>query len=60
MSWTYKDFEDYLQEVFHKTDGCCVLDDDLPDAFNDWLCNLDIEEWLEYGEKYAQTKIKEN
>ena len=47
----YKDFEDYLQwkhaEQYHG------LDDDMPDDYNSWLDNLDQEELIEYGNKFA-------
>lgn len=54
-----KDFEDFLITIF--TDSIKftendVLDDDFPDAFDNWLCNLDVGQWIEYGEKYGQFK----
>ena len=53
MSWKPKDFEDYLMEVCFKQNSA-VLDDDRPDFFDDWICNLEPHEWLEYGEKYKR------
>jgi len=50
----HRDFEDFLMDKFASTDGNCVLDDDMPDAFDDWICNLEVDEWLEYGEKYKE------
>ena len=44
-------FEDYLQEKH--ADQYVGLDDDMPDDFNDWLMNLDVDELLDYGEKYG-------
>ncbi len=51
----HKGFEDWLMDYYAMNDGRCVLDDDMPDAFNDWLCDLDIDEWLKLGDKYAET-----
>jgi hypothetical protein len=48
----YKDFEDFMQTM-HMEDNPMLLDDDLPDHFGEWLGGLDGEEWLEYGQKYA-------
>lgn len=54
-------FEDYLQDVcFSKNTH--VLDDDIPDYFNDWLGKLDNEELIEYGQMYGdsiKTAIKD-
>lgn len=48
----YKNFEDYMQEMFMQEEPC-LLDDDLPDAFDAWVCELDADSWLAYGDKYA-------
>ncbi len=47
-------FEDYLQDV-HATQAQC-LDDEMPDDFNNWLQELDCDEWIRYGELYAKDK----
>ena len=47
-------FEQFLQDRHIETEPA-VLDDDLPDAFNDWLTRLDVDEWLEYGQEYAKS-----
>ena len=45
--------EDYLKDVHaEQYEG---LDDDMPDAFNDWLTELDVDEWIEYAEKWMGT-----
>ena len=49
-----KSFEDYLQDIHAKQ--YIGIDDDMPDDFNDWLCDLDIEGWINYGEIYARNK----
>ncbi len=52
MTNTYKDFEDFLKdkhaEDYHGTD------DDMPDAFDDWMGNLDISEVMDYADEYAK------
>lgn len=51
----HKSFEDFLMDYYAMNDGRCVLDDDMPDAFNEWVCDLEIEEWFKLGDKYAET-----
>lgn len=31
-------------------------DDDIPDAFDAWLLNLDVDEWIMYGDMYGLTQ----
>jgi hypothetical protein len=45
-------FEEYLKDVY-PAEG--VLDDDLPDGFDNWLGELDAEEWLSHAEDWAKT-----
>lgn len=49
---TPKTFNDYLQEM-HAHDCPTVLDDDLSDSFDDWMCDLEQEKLIEYAEIYA-------
>ena len=49
----YKDFEDYLQEC-HIKENPHLLDDDIPDAFSDWLSDLDTDEWIRLGDSYKR------
>lgn len=51
----YKDFEDFMMWEFAK-ENPSVLDDYFPDSFDDWLCSLEPDNWIEYGQKYAITK----
>ena len=44
-------FEDFLGRM-HMEDEPMVLDDDLPDAFNNWLSNLGAELTIAYAEKW--------
>jgi len=36
--------EEKLQDYFGKNEGAMILDDDLPDAFDEWVSNLKISE----------------
>lgn len=53
----YKDFEDYLQEYFMRQNPH-LLDDDIPDAFADWLSDLDTDDWLRLGDLYGKAIIQ--
>lgn len=48
-----KTFEDYLQNThaqdYHGTK------DDMPDAYERWLCDLDVAEVVEYAEAWGRT-----
>ena len=44
-------FEDFLMEK-HGEDYRGT-DDNMPDAFNDWVDNLSIEEWFSLGDLYG-------
>lgn len=45
-------FEDYLREV-HAEDYI-GLDDDMSDAFEGWLESLQIDDLIDYGNKFAK------
>lgn len=47
-----KSFEDYL--IDKHAAQYCGLDDDMPDNFNDWLCDLDPDEFIAYAEDWKQ------
>ena len=52
-------FEDYLMEQYIEEES--PLKEQIPDGFNDWLVNLDVDYLIEYGQKYAdkqKSKIK--
>lgn len=46
-------FEDFLKEVHFKI-FIQVLDDDLVEDFDNWLENLDGEEYIKWGEFYGR------
>jgi len=54
----YIDFEDYLQEQ-HQVENPTILDDDLPDAYGDWIENLSSDEWIVYGNRFARIHSRE-
>lgn len=49
----YTNFEDFLMTKFME-DCPMVLDDDIPDAFGEWLENSDIQEIIEYADEYKK------
>ena len=49
----YSSFEDYLQEK-HMKDNPEILDDNLPDAFSDWIADLNLDDWLRLGDNYGK------
>lgn len=46
-------FEEFLQERFMEVEPQ-VLDDDLPDAFDSWLSQIDVDSWIMYGDMYRR------
>jgi len=52
-----KTFEDYLQDQFFEEEPQ-TLDDQFPDAFIGWLENLDIEEIIDYANKFFKEELK--
>jgi hypothetical protein len=51
----YKDFEDYLKE--QHSHWYLGLDDDMPDNYRDWLCDLSVDEWIDLGEGYYSSRV---
>ena len=45
-----KDFEEYEKCM---EDNPCILDDDFT---SDWICNLEVDEWIQFAEDYAKKK----
>lgn len=46
-------FEEYLAGIHTKLNPQ-ILDDELPDSFNDWLGDLDGEDFMKWAELYGQ------
>ena len=50
-------FEEYLQDKHAaQYQG---LDDEMPDNFNEWLCDLDTDEWSKYAERWCISILEE-
>ena len=49
-----KSFEDFLEEKH--AEQYQGLDDDMLDAYNDWLENIDIQEVIEFTDDYIKTQ----
>lgn len=45
-------FEQYLERDVWEAEG--VLDDDMEDAFNNWLSELDVQEVADFAEDYGK------
>jgi len=45
--------EKYLQTIH--ADQYTGLDDEMPDAFDNWLSELDVDDWIVLAEGYAQS-----
>lgn len=46
-------FEEFLQDMHMKAEPQ-VIKDDLPDAFDRWLSNLDGEEYIQFADLYGR------
>lgn len=49
------DFEIWLQKKFLSTDGLACTKDAFDTAFERWMDNLQIDEWLEHGQEYRES-----
>ena len=52
----FKSFEGFLHNKFGME--YVGLDDDYSDSFDDWLCDMDPDEWIALGDEYAETRGK--
>lgn len=46
-----KTFEDFLKE--QHAEEYMGTDDDMPEAFENWMANLDVQEVIEYAEAWG-------
>lgn len=53
-----KTFEEFLREA-HTNIFESLLDDDMPDHFDNWLGELDGEDYINFGELYGSEKFNE-
>ena len=51
-------FEEFLLERFYK-DEFRGNGDDMGIAFEEWMAELDIDQWLNYGEWFGNLQAKE-
>ena len=52
----YRDFEQYLQFKFLE-DEPQVLDDDIPDAYESWIVEQDIDDVIKWADEYGNEKF---
>ena len=51
---TYKQEYSFINYLMEKhADQYIGLDDDMPDDCNDWIADLDVDELIDYGQKFA-------
>ena len=48
--FTNKQFEDFLRDKH--AENYTGTDDDMPDNFEKWLSSLEIDEWIDLGNKF--------
>lgn len=51
-------FEDYLKDI-HAEDDYMGTDDNMPDDFENWLSNLDVDEIIQYADNYIKKMMKD-
>lgn len=49
-------FEDFLEDICFAINPT-VLDDDMPDYFNNWLGELDGENYIKYAEMFGRERF---
>ena len=54
----YANFEDFLGSK-HWEENPHLLDDDLSDAFDNWVSELNADDWLRYADNYADERAVE-
>ena len=52
-------FENYLQMEFSDQNPT-ILDDDQPDAFDDWIAELEPEQWFRMADQFARHKVNDS
>lgn len=53
----YKNFNEYLEDSF--MEEYTGIKDNVEDAYDCWLQNLDIDELIDYADLYAEIKVEE-
>jgi hypothetical protein len=55
MEWeTFDEWLQYKHSEWHPE----LLDDDLPDAYGEWIAGLSEDEWIDYGNRFAKEQLK--
>lgn len=54
----HKTFEDYLAEK-HMEQNPEILDDDLPNSFDTWLTDLQVDDFIAYAEAWGKELVSE-
>ena len=54
--YTHRRFEEYLETVCFEANPS-VLDDDMPDFFENWLGNQDVEDMIRHCNNFLSTSI---
>lgn len=49
-------FEDFLEEICFELNPM-VLDDDMPDFFDNWIGELEGEDYIKWGELYGKKQF---
>lgn len=52
-----KTFEEYLRDDVWEPEG--ILDDDMPDAFDDWMSYLDVQTVVDLADDYGKKMYQE-
>lgn len=50
-------FEEWLNNECFK-ENPTVLDDDMPDFFDNWVSDLNSEDWFKYGEDFCSFQLE--
>jgi hypothetical protein len=49
-------FEDFLKDK-HYENNPKLLDDDLPEKFDTWIGDLQADDFIDYGQEYADSQV---
>ncbi len=49
----HQTYTEYLEDICFE-ENPQVLDDDMPDFFDNWLAEQDVAQYIEWGDKYGE------
>lgn len=58
MSLTHDTFDDFLMDKF-MADNPSIMDDDIADGFDDWICEQDPAMLCQWAEQYSGYRYKQ-